>query len=260
VNRVWKQFFGRGIVEPVNQFDLARLDPDNPPEEPWTLQPSNPRLLNALAQDLIEHGYDLRYLMRLITNSEAYQLSAHYDPAKWQPSWEPLFARKLVRRLWGEELVDSISLASGVPNTFNVGTRNPDGTTTNVVINWAMKFPEPSAEPQGFLQSFIPGNRDDQERRTEGSLLQALSLMNDGNFVLNKITNASAGTLLQRALGQTDDDAVFTLYTTILSRPPSDDEKTKALETLRTGLGNRTQRLQNLMWSLYNRVEFIFNY
>src|SRR5262249_44483226 len=74
VNYMWKEFFGRGIVDPADQFDPARLDPDNPPPDPWTLQPSNARLLNALAQDFIDNGFDLKKLMRQITTSQAYQL------------------------------------------------------------------------------------------------------------------------------------------------------------------------------------------
>ena len=70
VNYIWAQFFGRGIVDPPDQFDPARLDPDNPPPRPWTLQPSNPRLLNALAQHFVDSGYDLKTLMREIANSQ----------------------------------------------------------------------------------------------------------------------------------------------------------------------------------------------
>ena len=113
VNYIWKEFFGRGIVDPVNQFDPARLDPDNPPPDPWTLQPSNARLLNALAQEFVDSGFDLKALMRKIANSEAYQLSSRYN-GEWKPSYEPLFARKLVRRLWAEEIHDAVAQSSGV--------------------------------------------------------------------------------------------------------------------------------------------------
>ena len=112
VNYVWAHFFGRGIVDPPNQFDPARLDPDNPPPEPWTLQPSNARLLNALAKRFVDGGYNLKALMREIANSDAYQLSSRY-PGEWDPAWEKLFARKFVRRLWAEEIHDAIAQSSG---------------------------------------------------------------------------------------------------------------------------------------------------
>src|SRR5207244_3253589 len=84
VNYIWKEFFSRGIVDPVNQFDPARLDPDNPPPAPWTLQPSNARLLNALAQEFVDSGFDVKGLMRKIGTSEAYQLSSRYN-GEWKP-------------------------------------------------------------------------------------------------------------------------------------------------------------------------------
>ncbi|MBI1896615.1 MAG: DUF1553 domain-containing protein [Acidobacteria bacterium] len=255
VNYIWKEFFGRGIVEPANQFDPARLDPDNAPPEPWTLQPSNARLLNALAQEFINSGYDLKWLMRLIATSEAYQLSAEYN-GNWNPANEKLFARKLVRRLWAEEIHDAIVQASAVKPNYNLGAlgRTP----------WAMQFPEPRGFPGGavsrFLDAFLRGNRDDEDRRGDGSLSQALSLMND-NFVVSRAKATGSGataSLLRRSLEQPDDQLVQTLFLTVLSRYPTDLEKATALAGLRSG--NRTQKAENLLWSLYNKVDFIFNY
>src|SRR5581483_1181706 len=139
VNYIWEYFFGLGIVSPSNQFDPMRLDPDHPPADcppasPCTLQPSNARLLNALAQDFINSGYNLKSLMREIVNSRAYQLSSRYD-GTWDPNSETLFARHLVRRLWSEEVADSIALSSGILPVYNNPVWGP--------VNWAMKLPEP---------------------------------------------------------------------------------------------------------------------
>jgi hypothetical protein len=251
VNYMWASFFGMGIVDPPDQFDPARLDPNNPPPAPWTLQPSNPDLLNALAQDFVANNYDIKHLMRLIATSDTYQLSSRYDPNAWNLNWQPLFARKLVRRLWGEEVVDSISLSSNVPNNFNAG---------NGVFNWAMQFPEPRAEPAPFLPAFLPGNRDDQPRRADGSIQQALVLMND-NQVMGKLAVTGSGatqSLLSRGLAGDNNSLINLLYLNILSRNPTSDE-TKAANTL-LGTGNRTQKAQELMWTLYNKVDFLFNY
>ncbi|HUS06567.1 MAG TPA: DUF1549 domain-containing protein [Bryobacteraceae bacterium] len=258
VNYVWKEFFGRGIVNPANQFDLARLDPDNPPPAPWTLQPSNARLLRVLAQEFIAGGYDLKSLMRQITNSEAYQLSARYAD-NWDSNNEPLFARKLVRRLWGEEIHDAIAQSSGILPSYNV-----EGIGR---VSWAMQLPEPRGMPDGqngaiarFLDSFIRGNRDDEDRRQDGSLAQALNLMND-NFVMSRIranTVNGVPSLLQRYLGRSDEELVNSLYLSVLSRYPNDAEKQIALSSLKTG--TRAQRAEDLLWSLYNKVDFIFNY
>ena len=191
VNYVWAAFFNRGIVEPANQFDLARLDPESPPPAPWTLQPSNPQLLNALAQDFIASGYDLRALMTEIATSDTYQLASRYE-GEWNSAWEPLFARHLPRRLWAEEIHDGIAQASNVIPSYNVRLFGP--------VRWAMQLPEPRNLPDGggritqFLDAFLRGNREDQARRDDGSVLQALSLMNDP-YVVNRTRSANNGGL-----------------------------------------------------------------
>jgi hypothetical protein len=262
VNYVWEYFFGLGLVSPSNQFDPQRLDPDNPPADcpgstPCSLQPSNPRLLNALAQDFVASGYDLRALMRQIVNSRAYQLSSRYEGA-WDSTKENLFGRKLVRRLWAEEIHDAITQSSGVIPTYNNPTWGP--------VNWAMKFPEPLNTPAGaatsnpasaaFMDAFLRGNRDDADRRPDGSISQALGLMND-NFVMSRITSNVSTSLIQQALRLPDDQLVTTMFLTVLSRYPTQAESAAALANLKT---NRTQEARNLLWSLYNKVDFIFNY
>lgn len=261
VNYMWEYFFGIGIVSPSNQFDPLRLDPDNPPSNcpspsnPCTLQPSNARLLNALAQGFVNNKYDLKALMREIANSRTYQLSSRYDGA-WDPTTENLFARKLVRRLWAEEVHDAIAQSSGIIPTYNNPVWGPQ--------NWAMKLPEPMNTPDGaagpvtaFLDAFLRGNRDDQDRRSDGSISQALGLMND-NFVMSRVkTTGPATALLVKALALPDDQLVNTLFLTVLSRYPTPAEMTAALGNLKT---NRTQEAQTLLWSLYNKVDFVFNY
>jgi sugar lactone lactonase YvrE len=103
VNVIWKQFFGLGIVEPVDGFDLARQDSAKPPPAPWTVQPTNPALLDALARDFADHEFSLKHLMRTIARSSAYQLSSRF-PGDWQERYAPYFARKFVKRLEAEQL------------------------------------------------------------------------------------------------------------------------------------------------------------
>jgi hypothetical protein len=257
VNYVWEYFFNLGLVTPSNQFDPMRQDPSNPPSNcpstaPCTLQASNPDLLNTLAQDFINSGYDLRALQREIVNSQAYQLSSRYN-GTWDPSTANLFGRHLVRRLWSEELHDAIVMSSGVIPTYNNATWGPQ--------SYAMKFPEPLATPDGangavaqFLDAFLRGNRDDQPRRPDGSIPQALGLMND-NFVMSRVQPNNG--LLKLVLTLPDDQLVNGLFLTVLSRPPTPTEMSTALQNLKT---NRSQEAQNLLWSLYNKVDFTFNY
>ena len=267
VNFMWAQFFGTGIVDPPDQFDPDRLDPANPPTapwptdptQPWPLQASNPQLLNALAQDFINSNYDIRALMREIANSKTYQLSSRYN-GTWDPSWQTLFARKMVRRLWAEEVHDSITQSSGVIPTYNMGA-------TYGTVSWAMQLPEPLNTPDGangavnnFLNAFLRGNRDDQQRKGDGSISQALDLMNDG-FVMNRVqySKAPKAGLLAQVQGMPNDQAINTLFLNVLSRYPTSAEMTTAMGHLSSS-ATRSQELEDLLWSLYNKVDFIFNY
>ncbi len=261
VNYIWAYFFGVGFVDPPNAFDPARLDPDNPPTTTgpvaWTLQPSNPRLLNALAQGFIDNKYDIKWLMRQIVNSQAYQLSSRYN-GQWSDAWNNLFARKMVRRLWAEELHDAIASSSGVNPTYNIDTYG--------VIQSAMQFPEPLGLPDGtngkvstWLDSFLRGNRDDEARASDGSILQTLNLMND-TFVMSRTSPTTPSTaLLPSNIKLPDRDLVNTLFLAVLSRYPTTAEMTIALGNL-SNTATRNQEAQYLLWSLYNKVDFIFNY
>jgi hypothetical protein len=253
VNYMWAYFFGMGIVDPPDQFDPARLDPDNPPPAPWTLQPSNPQLLEALTSDFIASGYSTKHLMRTIVNSQAYQLSSDYDPALWNVAWQPLFARKLVRRLWGEEVADSISISANIANkfTFDNGT----------VSAWAMQYPEPAKETSTLLAAFLPGDRDTEPRKQDGAIQQALALMNDST-VMNKLVVTGTGatqSLLSLASASTNNAAATNLlFINVLSRYPTAAELASANTFLSSG--TRSQKMQELMWTLYNKVDFMFNY
>lgn len=260
VNYLWKEFFGRGIINPVDQIDPARLDPNNMPSDcadpqPCGVQPSNPYLLKALATDFSNNGYDIKGFIRKIVNSETYQLSSRWN-GTWDPTYEPLFARKMVRRLWAEEISDTIAATSNLPITYTIpGESNK--------VSWALQLPEPINS--GFLGYFLPGNRDDQPRRTDGSVQQALALMNDAT-VLSRIKATGTGStasLMQQLIIQSGSDSalVTNLYLTVLTRPPSDSELAIGLKQLQSGVGaTKADKAGSLMWALYNKVDFIFNY
>jgi hypothetical protein len=261
VNYLWKEFFGRGIVDPVNQFDPDRQDPDNPPPEPWTIQPTHPRLLNALAQDFIESGYDVKALMRQIVNSQAYQLASTYE-GNWNPAWQNLFARKMVRRMWAEEVMDNIAMTSNVPNPTNLGA--PLG-----ILNWTMQMPDtrtPGGNTGSFLDSFYRGNRVDEDRRVDGSVPQTLNLMND-SFVHTRTRATGAGpsaSIARQMLnkyGNGNNDALINeLFLTIVSRPPTAHELTQARGKLAAAAAGaeRQRKVEDLVWVLYNKVDFIY--
>ena len=89
VNYIWEELMVEEFVTPSNAFDLDRLDPNNPPPEPWTIQPTNPELLEAMAEWLGQNNFDLRQLIALITKSRTYQLSGAY-PTEWLPEYAVL--------------------------------------------------------------------------------------------------------------------------------------------------------------------------
>src|SRR5579871_257031 len=260
VNYIWAQFFGQGMVDPPDTFDPLRLDPNNPPPAPWTLQPTNAALLNSLAQNFIDSGYDIKALMRQITNSAAYQLSSRY-PGQYNEAWDPYFARKFVRRLWAEEVHDALVVSSGLLPSYTVTGFTDQGYPKPT---YAMQLPDTVNMPPGdigsnFLDSFLRGNRDNQPRSGNGSILQALNLMNNP-FVEARTqpTGKTASPLITGSLPLQNTDLVNNIYLSILSRYPSSDEMTKAMAEVSSG--NRQQAVQDLVWSLYNKVDFVFNY
>lgn len=284
VNYLWAYFFGRGIVDPPDQFDLARLDPNNPPPAPWTLQPSNPALLNALAQHFISSGYDLKALMREITNSETYQLSSVYS-GQWNAAYEPFFARKFVRRLWAEEVHDGVVQATGqVPGTngapaYTVAGFSAASTTYSVnspgfgPVSYAMQLPDVTGMPDNggpvsqFLDSFLRGDRDSNPRRQDGSILQALYLMNDplietrvkATYAIDPKKGYIPAGLLSANLNLSNTQLIDLLYMNVLSRHPTGVEVNAAVAALNVP-GTRTAAAEDLFWTLFNKVDFIFNY
>jgi len=231
------------------------LDPNNPPPAPWTLQPTNPALLDQLARWFQQNRYDLRALMALIAKSSAYQLSATY-PGTWDIAFVPYYARKYVRRLDAEEIHDAIAKATGILGNYTIGALPP--------VQWAMQLPDTRGPNSNgavsqFLNAFGRGDRDTSPRRSDGSILQSLNLMNN-TFVMTRIHQNNAGSRVATLLGQTTDvpTIIRQLYLNTLSRQPRTDEIT-ALTPMFQQLGTRVAA-ESLQWMLLNKLDFLFNY
>jgi hypothetical protein len=261
VNYIWGKFMVEPFVSPTNAFDLARLDPQNPPPAPWTLQPTNPELLQAMAEWFRQSGYNLRLLIAMITKSNAYQLSSEY-PGEWKLEYVPYYARKYVRRLDAEEIHDAIVQATWIAPSYTIdyaGSLFPWPPVSS-----AMKFPD-TAEPRTnngmvqFLNAFGRGNRDQTPRDSSGSVLQALNLMNN-TFVTSRIHANNNGSSVQWILRYTTDRRVIVehLFLSTLSRPPSPEEMATGLQVMQS-LGN-TRGAESIQWALINKLEFMFNY
>jgi hypothetical protein len=260
VNYIWKEMFGMGIVEPADGFDLLRQDPENPPPSPWTIQPTHPNLMKRLGDFYAGSGYDLKTLLRLITQSRSYQLSSTY-PGEWKETNTQLFARHFVRRLRAEEVYDALSRATGVQPSLTV-----NGYTTPVL--WAGQLPDVDLEPgnrqiRTFLSAFVRGDRDSNKRSSEGTILQALTLLND-RTVTDRVKSGTRGTLTNQLVTAkaTPEDTVNALYLGTLSRYPTAAELadgTAMFKNLKAGQTVATVT-EDLQFALLNKLDFLFNY
>lgn len=270
VNYVWASLMHRGIIDPPNAIDPARLDPKNPPPKPWEIQPSHPELLDALANDFVESGYNLRWIFELIVRSNAYRLSARYD-GPWEDRFTPYFARRIVNRLSAEQLHDAIVMATGVAMDYKIPQRNEERRNANcpdvtVTVQWAHQLPDP-IEPscngnpdtavRNFLNVFERGNRFNTDRKIPpaGSISQVLGLMNNNPVVISRITNP--GGLVSRLIAEnvSNEELVDELFLATLSRLPNDSEKKAAL----AALAKDPQRgAENLNLVLFNMIDFLF--
>ncbi|HSP35808.1 MAG TPA: DUF1553 domain-containing protein, partial [Thermoanaerobaculia bacterium] len=254
VNYVWKELFGIGIVEPADSFDLLRQDPATlrPGAQ---LQPTHPQLLTKLADDFVAHNYDLRALVKVIVQSSAYQLSDQYTPGNWSETLTTEYARHYPRRLLAESVLDAITRATNVPASINI---NGLGSLTP-----AMAIPDPT-EPGArstygqILSAFGRGDRDTTPRSRDGSIVQALHMLND-TVVTSRIKASDPNTTVGRVLASTKDPGTIAdeLYLATLSRHPSPAERTAAIVYLTSGA--LAQKTEDLQFALLNRLEFLFN-
>lgn len=260
VNRFWAEFMGAGFVDPVEDFDLDRQDPAKPPPAPWTIQPTHPELLEALAADFRTNGHNLQRLMKLITKSSAYQLSSRWPAGtEWKEAYARYNARKLVRRLKAEEVYDSIV---GATNQFiEVPIRG-----TDFRARWATELRTPEDFKQNlpgfrdasfFMDVFGQNNREYGGRKMEPEITQAILMMNSP-FVLRRMKaqpGSFAAALKSRVTSE--NELVTELFERFLVRRPEARELAFAKDLLKT---NPEKGLEDLQWLLVNKLEFLFNY
>jgi hypothetical protein len=241
-NRVWSYFFGRGIIEPVD--DIRASNP-----------PSNPALLDALTKDFTDHAFDLRHLMRTIANSRAYQASIETN--EWNVADESNFSHAAPRRLSAEQLMDALALATGVRPAL---PEVPPDTRAEQLV-------DPHISKGGFLDLFGRPARESAcecERRADLSLPQALNLVN-GETISDAVA-ASDGRIAKAILaGRSDGDLVEDMYLATFSRPPTDAEREHGLKHLQGAepgsvSRGRAARAQDLLWALVNSKGFLYNY
>jgi len=252
VNRIWHKLFGVGIVEPVDDF--TSLNP-----------PSHPELLNELANEFKKHNYDLKFLVRAIAASKAYQRTSRQTHAS--QSNPQLFARMTVQALTPEQLFDSLATAVGYYQPFQ--TQNP------------FVFGRNDSRSE-ILELFANDSESPAERTA--TILQALAMMN-GRFITEATSvGGSSGrstptsrrprrfgpngrgsntlaALLDFPLADTK-QRVETLFLATLSRKPTPDESARFVKYVESGgpKQDKDKALADVFWALLNSGEFALNH
>jgi hypothetical protein len=240
VNRIWAYFFGRGLVDPVDDFRAG-----NPP--------SNPDLLNALAEDFEKHNYDLRYLIRTIVSSNAYQLSGRTNSSNHND--ELNYSHAMPRPLDAEVLLDAITDATAIPVTFHTGGAGqaPKGTR-------AIQVRVPEAYPSHFLEVFGRPIRDSlPDRDGKASLAQALHML-VGSTYTDQLSKE--GGRLDRLMksGLSGTQITEELFLATLSRFPTGEERAELEPVIQKGNADRRGTFESLLWSLLASREFACNH
>ena len=249
VNRYWKHFFRRGLIEPED--DIRDSNP-----------PTNPELLAALEKHFIESHFDLKSLVKVIVQSNAYQLSA--TPNEHNIADVQNYSRYYPRRLQAEVMLDAIDDLTGAKTDF---PNLPAGTR-------AIALPDNSynnASP--FLRVFgRPENESvcECERIQSSSLAQSLHLMNAADIKGKLATGSGRADLLSKS-DKPPEDRIRELYMVAFSREPKAEELKVAVDYLAEPLldsaGNpvdaqraNQEKFQDLIWALINTKEFLFNH
>ncbi|HYG77447.1 MAG TPA: DUF1549 and DUF1553 domain-containing protein [Planctomycetota bacterium] len=270
VNRYWKHFFGRGIVEAED--DIRDTNP-----------PSNPELLDALTKDFIASKYDLKKLIRTITRSRTYQLSS--TPNEYNVADRQNFSRYYPKRLMAEVLFDAVNTSLKSDTNFK-----------NLAVNTrAVALPDNSFNANSYFLTVFgrpeSSSACECERTMEASLAQSLHLLN-ADEIQQKLGNSRGRAAALSADARSDEEKLKEIYLLALSREPSSDElaqmqghiaakiakvtappappapplqgppapapdKKKIAEDINKA---RRQAWEDILWALINTKEFLFNH
>jgi len=254
VNYLWAAMFTQGIVDPPGGWDMARIDPANPPPSPWTLQPTHPDLIEALASEFIANNYSIKHMIRLMANSQAYQLSSNYGGG-WQPVYDQYFARHITRRLAAEEVFDAVAQATMTTTPIAL-----EGY--NAPVYYAGQLPD-TTEPRNdgtilnFLSNFGRGDWWNNPRNSQSTIVQALFMMNDNSVNFRTFTGKPDRVAWLLSQSMSDTDCINNMFMAALSRYPTSDEMQVIMQYRH---GTRDQWMTDIQWALLNKLDFLFNH
>jgi hypothetical protein len=235
VNRLWGHFFGRGLVHEVD--DMRATNPA-----------SNPQLLDALAKDFIEHQFDMKHMCRIMLNSNVYQLGS--EPTDGNKKDRQNFARYYGRRMVAEVFLDSVDQATGAKTKFN-GVASSARAVDLPHENFGSHFLDTFDRPRRVTGC-------ECERSSGATLAQVLALANSDD-VENKIGDGQGVVARLLKDQKSHEEIVDELYLGSLSRFPTADEKAKNKYFV-DAVENKTEAYQDLLWTLLNSREFMFNH
>jgi Protein of unknown function (DUF1553)/Protein of unknown function (DUF1549)/Bacterial Ig-like domain (group 2) len=244
VNRIWRNFMGRGLIEPVD--DLRDTNPA-----------TNDELLNALVKDFVAHNFDVDYLIRTIMRSATYQTSS--KPLKENADDDKYGSHFMIRRLPAEVLLDAYSQVTQVPEKFEGYPAGMRG----------MQLPDTAVDSY-FLTAFgrpVRQQSRDSERTSVPTITQALHIIN-GETLNNKLRAPDNSIDMLIRLGFDDGQIVDYLYLASLSRHPTDAERAALLPALAAaerekiaGVDDpRRSALNDMTWALLTGEEFMFDH
>jgi hypothetical protein len=237
VNRYFAHFFGKGIVDPVDDMRVT-----NPP--------SNPELLDALAAELIKNKFSLKHLVKVMVKSRTYQLSAM--PNEFNKADKKAFARYYPRRMSAEVLYDAVSQVTNSPAAF------PGLPQDKYSPNRAIMLPDESF-PSYFLDVFGRPQRISAcecERVSEANLAQVLHLLNSQE-IQGKLTRSGGRADLLARDTRADKEKVAELFVWAFARQPNQAQMNLALQNIERNAKGRQLAYENIIWALINTKEFI---
>ena len=235
-NRLWAHFMGRGLVVPVDDFRAT-----NPP--------SNPELLDALAERFIEDDYDVKELIRTITASATFQRSS--QPNATNEEDEQNYSRALLKRVDAEVLLDAVNQVTGIRDKF-----------LGVPFDYRAIQLWDSEINHYFLKTFgRPTRRTvcECERSFEPTVGQVLHLLNSSE-IQNKLSHEAGQIAHFVNTNPRDEDLIELLYLTFLARMPNSEEQQTTLSYFKNTNKGRRAAAEDLGWSLMNSLEFVFNH
>jgi hypothetical protein len=237
-NRYWAHFFGRGLVDPLDDMRVT-----NPP--------SNPELLDALAQEFIRQGHSLKALIRTICNSRTYQLSA--VPNDWNRQDKQNYARCYPKRMAAELLVDAVSQVTDSPTVFAGLPRDRHAPSRAIML------PDESF-PSYFLDVFGRPQRISAcecERVSEPNLAQVIHLLNSDEVQAKLARNGGRADHLAKD-ARPEAAKVEELFLAVLARRPNPEEMQAALKHIAKNANAKKLAYESILWALVNTKEFLF--